>query len=585
MGIFDSLKPTFWDKKTGKGLGENLFNYRRMWQLAMLITSVVTLGPLLTMAVIDYRLSEEASESETMLRVTRLVSNTKRVVSAFLEEREAAVQFVTRDNSYEELADPARLGQVLGALKESFGGFVDLGVLDASGKQVAYVGPHALVGRDYSQQASFKEVLSKGRYVSDVFRGFRDDPHLVVTVRRDLPDGRFFVLRATLDTSRFMSLTTGLELAAHGEAFLINREGVLQTPSTLYGAVLTKVPFEVPQYQKYTTVIPGETVGAPDMLVGYAYIPDSPFILVISKSRSELMSAWYETRLDMVGFLVGSIWIMLLTILGVSTYLVSKIQEADRKRVAALHHIEHADKMASIGRLAAGVAHEINNPLAIINEKAGLIKDLFTYRQEYQSDPSLMKHMDSIIASVQRCGTITKRLLSFARHLDVSLQPVSVRKVLEEVLGFLHKEAEYRSIEVKLQGGENVPDVVSDRGQLQQIFLNLINNAFQAMNDGGHLAVAINPEPDGGLSVAVSDDGCGISETDQKRIFEPFYTTKASKGGTGLGLSITYSLVQELGGRVDLVSKVGHGTTFIVRLPAEAPPKQKGERDAGSARG
>ena len=195
-----------------------------------------------------------------------------------------------------------------------------------------------------------------------------------------------------------------------------------------------------------------------------------------------------------------------------------------------------------------------------------------------------MAHMDSIIASVQRCGTITKRLLSFARHLDVTLQPVSVRRIVDEVLGFLHKEAEYRSIEVRFQGGENLPDIVSDRGKLQQVFLNLINNAFQAMNDGGHLAIDIGPEPDGGLSVAVSDDGCGISETDQKRIFEPFYTTKASKGGTGLGLSITYSLVQELGGRVSLVSEVGRGTTFTVRLPAEAPPKQKGECDASSAR-
>ncbi len=581
---FSKLKPSFWDKRPGKGLSENLFNYRRIWQLAMLITIAVALGPLLTMAVIDYRLSRDASESETMLRVTRLVSNTKRVVAAFLEEREAAVRFVTRDNSYEELADPVRLAQVLDALKESFGGFVDLGVLDAGGRQVAYVGPHALAGRDYSQQASFKEAVARGRYVSDVFRGFRDDPHLVVTVRGDLPDGQFYVLRATLDTARFVSLTTDLELAAHGEAFLINREGVLQTPSTLYGSMLAKAPFEVPRYEEHTTVIPGETVGEPNMVFGYAYIPDSPFILVISKSRSELMSAWYETRLDMAGFLVGSIWVMLLAILGVSTYLVDKIYEADRKRVAALHHVEHADKMASIGRLAAGVAHEINNPLAIINEKAGLIKDLFTYRKEYQTDQKLMAHMDSIIASVQRCGTITKRLLSFARHLDVTLQPVSVRRIVDEVLGFLHKEAEYRSIEVRFQGGENLPDIVSDRGKLQQVFLNLINNAFQAMNDGGHLAIDIGPEPDGGLSVAVSDDGCGISETDQKRIFEPFYTTKASKGGTGLGLSITYSLVQELGGRVSLVSEVGRGTTFTVRLPAEAPPKQKGECDASSAR-
>lgn len=585
MSAFEHLKPSFWDEKPGGGPTGNLFNYRRIWQLAVLVTIVVTLGPLLTMAVIDYNISKDAAESETILRVTRLVSNTKRVVASFLEERQAAVGFVARDNTFAELSDPRRLAAILDNLKESLGGFVDLGVIDQQGRQVAYVGPFPLAGRDYSRQEWYRQALAEGSYVSDVFRGFRDEPHLIVALRRDLPDGRSFLLRATLDTARFVSLVSDLEMAARGEAFLINQQGVLQTPSKLYGNMLTEAPFEVPEYDVHTRVIHGEAIGAPGMVVGYAYILDSPFILMISKSEDELMSAWYETRLDLLGFLIGSIWIILLAILGVSTYLVDKIYVADRKRAAALHHAEHAGKMASIGRLAAGVAHEINNPLAIINEKAGLIRDLFIYRKEYSADPRLMALVDSIINSVQRCGTITKRLLSFARHMDVSLEPVDVRKVVEEVLGFLYKEAEYRSIEVRLQGGEGLPPIVSDRGKLQQIFLNLINNSFQAMSDGGHLTITITPDTRDGLAASVSDDGCGIPEEDQKRIFEPFFTTKKTKGGTGLGLSITYSLVQELGGRVDLQSKVGVGTTFTVYLPAEAPAqsKFKGDSDARTA--
>ncbi len=584
MSAFDRFKPSFWDEQPGKGLQGALFNYRRIWNLAILAMTLVALCPLLIIAVIDYRLSREAAESETELRVARLVSNTKRVVASFLEEREAAVWFAATDNEYAGLTDQERLAEILAGLKESFGGFVDLGVIDAAGRQVAYVGPYKLAGRDYSGQDWYKEALAGGRYVSDVFRGFRDDPHLVVAVRRNLPGGSFFVLRATLDTERFVSLVRDLELAAHGDAFLLNREGVLQTPSAMYGKVLAQVPFDVPEHQEHTTVIPGDVVGAARMVVGYVYIPASPFILMIVKSRSELMSAWYHTRIEMAGFLVTSVWIIILVILGVSTYLVDKIHEADRKRAAALHHAEYASKMASIGRLAAGVAHEVNNPLAIINEKAGLIRDLFTFRKEYNSDPRLLSLLDSIIASVQRCGAITKRLLSFARHMDVCLAPVEVRKVVEEVLGFLHKEAEYRSIEVSLQGGEDLPAIVSDRGKLQQIFLNLINNAFQAMKDGGRLSIVLAPE-DGGLAVSVADDGCGIPEADQMRVFEPFFSTKKSKEGTGLGLSITYGLVEELGGRVDLESKVGVGTTFIVRLPAQAPAqtKHKEESDACAA--
>ena len=140
------------------------------------------------------------------------------------------------------------------------------------------------------------------------------------------------------------------------------------------------------------------------------------------------------------------------------------------------------ERMASIGRLAAGVAHEINNPLAIINEKAGLIKDLIVYGQAAQATPERLTGLvDSILGSVTRAGTITKRLLSFARQLEVSIAPVALGKVLEEVLGFLTKEAEYRGITVDVQVADDLPLFESDRGKLQQIFLNLVNNAFQAM--------------------------------------------------------------------------------------------------------
>jgi signal transduction histidine kinase len=212
----------------------------------------------------------------------------------------------------------------------------------------------------------------------------------------------------------------------------------------------------------------------------------------------------------------------------------------------ALHQAEHAGKLASIGRLAAGVAHEINNPLAIINEKAGLLLDLFTYGRECNQNPKLKGLVDSIITAVERCGTITRRLLSFARHMDASLAEVALPELVGEVLGFLGKEAAYRSITVNVTTNGEIPPFVSDRGKLQQIFLNLVNNAFAAMNDGGHLDITIGRESADTVAVTVADDGCGIPEADLKRIFEPFFTTKKSKGGTGLGLSITYGLVQDL---------------------------------------
>ena len=251
-------------------------------------------------------------------------------------------------------------------------------------------------------------------------------------------------------------------------------------------------------------------------------------------------------------------------------------------RARTLHQVEHTNRMASIGRLAAGVAHEINNPLAIINEKAGLISDLFYFKKEYAHDRRLQANIKSIIASVERCGKITKRLLSFARHIDVHEESISFKELAEEVIGFLQKEAEYRSITINMNIPEDLPKFVSDRGKLQQIFLNLVNNAFQAMSDGGNLAISAYEERDNTLIFAVEDDGCGIPESDKKRIFDPFFSTKKKIGGTGLGLSITFGLVQELGGVMTVESDVGKGATFTITMPLKST-QQKADDNENTA--
>ena len=373
-------------------------------------------------------------------------------------------------------------------------------------------------------------------------------PHLVIAVKHQLADGSYHILRATLDTERFNQLISGLEISGLGDALLINHRGALQTPSRLYGPVLQDIALPIPTFSSKTEVLEERDLKGEPLIVGFAYIADSPFILMIVKQRKELMKEWYWTRVELLGFLALSIAVILVVILGTATYLVEQIYLADQRRVAMLHKVEYANKMASIGRLAAGVAHEINNPLAIINEKAGLIKDIFSFKKEFQAEPRLIALMDSIIASVERCAAVTRRLLRFARHLEVSIQTIHLEELVREVLGFMGKEAEYRSIKVSVQVQGEIPPFESDQGKLQQIFLNIINNAFAAMEDGGRLDITLERVDENSVSASFADTGHGIPEEDLKRVFEPFFTTKASKGGTGLGLSITYGLVQELGG-------------------------------------
>jgi signal transduction histidine kinase len=232
-----------------------------------------------------------------------------------------------------------------------------------------------------------------------------------------------------------------------------------------------------------------------------------------------------------------------------------------------LHRMEFTAKMATIGRLAASVAHEINNPLAIINEKAGLLRDLVFHTENHPHRDKTLSCLDWITKSVERCGGVTHRLLGFTRRMETDGEPIDLAELLRDVLGFTGKEATHRNITITTHFADDTPHVVGDRGPLQQVFLNIINNAFAAVRDGGTIELAVRSPRPGWVAASVRDDGKGIPEDQLPFIFEPFFSTKG-KFGTGLGLSITYDLVQRMGGRIDIRSKLGEGTTVHVELPA-----------------
>jgi signal transduction histidine kinase len=549
-------------------------NLRRLWQLTALLMIIVSVSPLVVLTAIDYRVTERSAESEILLNTTRVVSNTKVAVEYSLVERIAALDFIVLDNSFEQLNNCARLTEILERLQSSFSGFVDLGVIDSSGLQFCYVGPYNLSGVDYSGEQWFEDVQNTRVYISDVFAGFRHVPHMVIAVKRDLPDGSFFILRTSVEVGLLHNLLANLEISGEGDAFVVNRGGILQTSSRSHGDVLEPLDLEVPSYSSTTRVF--ETPGSDGrpLIVGYAYIPDTPLILMIVNQKTALMAPWSETRRQAIGFLVVSLSIIVIVTLGVTTRLVDRIRWADRQRVAALHQTEYTNKMASLGRLGAGVAHEINNPLAIIKEKAGLMKDLFSFGDRYADDPKLMGIVDSILGSVDRCSAITRRLLNFARDTDTAPVPVDLGETVTEVLGFMGKEAEYRSIDVAVEIGGDVGEITTNKGRLQQILLNVINNAFAAVADGGRIEIGIDRLSPDHVGIRVTDNGCGMTEDQRRRVFEPFFTTKSDRGGVGLGLSITYSLVSDLGGTIAVESEVGKGTTFLIGMPVSPKTKE-----------
>ena len=229
-----------------------------------------------------------------------------------------------------------------------------------------------------------------------------------------------------------------------------------------------------------------------------------------------------------------------------------------------------AEKMATIGMLAAGVAHEVNNPLTAVSGFAEGIKRRL-HRLEGCVDEKLFaefrEYTDTIIKECSRCQTIVQTLLTFSRPVMADFTQVSVNQVVKDTVRILqHHFRGHPHLKVSLSLAEVLPMVRGDEAQLKQVVLNLLTNAVDAIGDEGELCVATTIH-EGGVRMSVSDTGCGIPETDLDKLFEPFFTTKPVGKGIGIGLATCYHIVQEHGGEISVNSELGAGTCFSVTLP------------------
>ena len=252
------------------------------------------------------------------------------------------------------------------------------------------------------------------------------------------------------------------------------------------------------------------------------------------------------------------------------------VRRRERAREAAFREqmaqrMAEAQRLASLGTLASGVAHEINNPLAVINDAAGLIKTLAAKLDDPENPPSralMEKAAEKIEKSVRRARSITHQLLGYSRAKDSAVRKVAPREVVDDVLELLGKEARNRDIQVKVCVHDAPPQVETDPDQLRQVLVNLISNAIQAMESDGTIEVSIR-EGDDSVVLEVRDQGPGIPPDVLEHIFEPFYSTKPAGKGTGLGLFVSRGIAEKLGGSLEVESALGRGAAFTLTLPLE----------------
>jgi two-component system NtrC family sensor kinase len=279
-------------------------------------------------------------------------------------------------------------------------------------------------------------------------------------------------------------------------------------------------------------------------------------ITFINKNGEEVPVNFSATIIRERGQEVGSV--------GIFTDL-REILKVHQELEAVQSQLVHTEKIASLGRMAAGVAHEINNPLAGILIYAELL------RRDLAEEAAYRENLDVIINQTMRCQQIVNRLLDFSRQTLGQKKLFDANEVIQRVVELISHQAFFHNIKVIRRLDPNLPQIIGDPGQLQQVFSNLLLNAADAMTGSGEITITTEPAPYGdGVVLKFADTGGGIPPDIIDKIFEPFFTTKPPGKGTGLGLSIVYGVIQRHGGSIDAESRPGGGTTFTIRLPLES---------------
>lgn len=238
-----------------------------------------------------------------------------------------------------------------------------------------------------------------------------------------------------------------------------------------------------------------------------------------------------------------------------------ELQDAYKKLKSAQGQIIQSEKMASLGRLVAGVAHEINNPLD------GIQNSIHNMIQNPEDRTKNVVYLNLILENIERIESIVKQLLGYARARNYQMEAISLKEIIEKSLFLLEYRLSRSGVEVSKYYPDDDIIVRGDDNHLQQVIMNILLNAIDAMPNGGELRIQVKRDNGKWANIAIEDTGIGISKDDLPRIFDPFFTTKEVGRGTGLGLAVSLGIIEEHGGTIKVKSKIGHGTTFSIAIP------------------
>jgi two-component system NtrC family sensor kinase len=555
------LSPSVEDQLT------HLHTLQRRIALLLIMASLIPLGFISAGAAVVFGriISDNYTE-----RLAIIVRDHAAGVDLFLQERLMALDLVARSYSREEVVRPEALKEIFRNLNESYtASFLDLGVIDESGNHLAYVGPYDLLGRNYAGAPWFEHVAKEGTYISDVFLGVRHVPHFIMAVRKDEAGG-FWILRATINSRVFSDMVRRGRLGVTGDCFILDREGRFQTPPLSGGKLLEVSGIDVGSLAR-GDMVDTQRARSPDgrrFIRTMKWIKNGEWLLVAQQEERELRGPFRLAMFQGMGFFALGMVVIVLVALFTTSYLFRLIENAVEQKEQLTTQLLQASKLASLGEMATGLAHEINNPLATIATEQTNIADLVGLMGT--KSPELDEIVDSVAMTkkqVMRCKAITQKMLQFGRQRLGEGAVIDLGPQLQEIVKLMKPQARVNNVEICLEMEPGLPPIYIDPTELQQLVVNILNNAIGAIASHGAVLVSAWRE-EKRLHITIEDTGPGIPAEVRERIFEPFFTTKAVGKGTGLGLSVSYGIVTKWRGKIKLVSKPGAGATFDVEFPA-----------------
>lgn len=532
---------------------------KRIFVLVVLAVAVLPL------VFINWKTSSFYQKSwlaKTTGELSGFTASRRELIDRFLTDQENLLGAFTELYDRQFLSQPANLAKVFQAINKS-GVITDLGVIDGSGSHLAYVGPFAdqLAGRNYAAAPWFVEVMRQGRYVSDVFTGYRKVPHIVIAVAA--PD-RSWVLRATVNSELFNSLVSSANVGPGGDAYIISASGEMQTPSRLSAG---KAAPEDLAMLRDAGADGNHALQQGRFLYAVAPLNGGAWWLVLKTDIASSLHEFYQARKIGLALIVAAALAILAVAQQLIRSLVNRIEKAEQQRMTLTGKVREVEKMALIGRMAASVAHEINNPLQVIGAQAGWVEELLEegVARQAANHQEELEAIGKIRHQVKRAATITRRLLGFSRHQEGPWQAADLNQTVEDTILLLEKEAKSLRIDIRRDYQADLPQIMTDSSQLQQVFLNLLHNGVDAVEHDGLITVTTLRDGDR-IKICFADSGPGIAPDHLEKIFDPFFTTKAKGKGTGLGLAVSRDIMRRLQGDLRAGNGLEGGGLFTATL-------------------